>query len=325
MAGRLALRYDPLPPLVSSANATIRFLARRDLAGEDVGPGESLWALPDAQRILQKQKGDGGWSYPGGGKEQNRAVEDYDQIETFRMVGFLVEKYGFNCAHPAMQRAGEYLLARQTVGGDLRGIYGNQYSPNYSAAIMELLIKAGYADDSRVERGLNWLLAMRQNDGGWAIPIRTTRAPLSIEVLGGPTVQPDRSKPFSHLATGVVLRAFAAHPRFRSCPQAHEAATLLASRFFQRDAYSDRGAPGFWTKFTFPFWFTDLLSALDAVSLLGVTADDPHVGAALDWLASQQQESGLWQLYALKSGSDRDLASWLSLAICRVLRRLGAV
>jgi hypothetical protein len=36
-----------------------------------------------------------------------------------------------------------------------------QYTPNYSAAIMELLIKAGYSTDVRTEKGFQWLLSIR--------------------------------------------------------------------------------------------------------------------------------------------------------------------
>ncbi len=72
-------------------------------------------------------------------------------------------------------------------------------------------------------------------------------------------MQPDRTKPFSHLVTGVVLRAFAAHPKYRQLDEAKAAGNLLASRFFKKDAYPDRGTAAFWTKFSFPFWFTDIL------------------------------------------------------------------
>ena len=98
-----------------------------------VARGAAIVAPPD---------GNGAWQYPGGGIAGHRASEDYDQLETFRNLGILVEKYGFDRRHPAIQAAAEYLFSKQTTEGDLRGIYGNQYSPNYSAAMMELLIKA---------------------------------------------------------------------------------------------------------------------------------------------------------------------------------------
>ncbi len=102
----------------------------------------------------------------------------------------LVEKIGVDRQHPGLGAAVEFLLAAQSAEGDIRGIYGAQYSPNYTAGILELLVKAGYAEDERVDRAFTWLKDIRQDDGGW----------------------PDRSKPFSHLVTGVVLRALAAHP-----------------------------------------------------------------------------------------------------------------
>ena len=141
--------------------------------------------------------------------------ENYDQLETFRQLGILVEKFGFTRQHPSIERAATYLLSFQTDEGDLRGIYGNQYAPTYVGAILEVLIKAGYADDPRIAKALAWLLAMRQSDGGWAIPVRTVGVPFPefIDVERHPRpLAPDRSKPSSHLVTGMVLRAFAAHP-----------------------------------------------------------------------------------------------------------------
>jgi len=37
----------------------------------------------------------------------------------------------------------------------------------YSGAIMGLLIQAGYQTDPRIEKGFQWLLCTRQDDGGW--------------------------------------------------------------------------------------------------------------------------------------------------------------
>jgi hypothetical protein len=99
------------------------------------------------------------------------------------------------------------------------------------------------------------------------------------------------------------------------------AGALLAFRFFRRDVYSGRGAADFWTKFSFPFWFTDLLSSLDSLSRLGFDREDAAVSRALDWFVAQQRPSGLWELKMLKT-ADKELAHWLSLAICRVIKRL---
>ncbi|MCL4246931.1 MAG: hypothetical protein KJ065_02140 [Anaerolineae bacterium] len=316
------LSHDPLPPLLNAPHEAIRTFARRDLLGEPVPPVARLWQLPEPVKILKKQRVDGAWVYPGSVKDHLRAQEDYDQIETYRVLGYLVEKYGFTRQHPAIEHAGAFLLAHQTGEGDIRGIYGQQYSPNYSAAIMELLIKAGCGDDPRIEHGFRWLLCMRQRDGGWASAIRTRGVKIDSDVMLGPTLTPDVDKPFSHLFTGVVLRAFAAHPGYRHCEEARQAGRLLASRFFEKDSsYPDRGTPDYWTRFTFPFWFTDLLSALDALSWLGFSATEPKIAEALDWFATHQDEDGVWRLKLLKMSGEPARDLWISLAICRVLRR----
>jgi hypothetical protein len=92
------------------------------------------------------------------------------------------------------------------------------------------------------------------------------------------------------------------------------------SRFFRRDVYEDRRSPAFWIKFSYPFWFTDLLSSLDSHSLLGVSPTEPSNATALDWLLRRQRRDGIWDLEMLRAG-DRELPLWLALAICRVLKR----
>lgn len=114
-----------------------------------MGPASVLWALPEPQRLLRKQQADGAWRYPGG-NPATTSGGNYAVLETFRSLGILVEKFGFDSSHPAIRIAAEYLFSCQTAEGDLRGILGNQYMPYYHAAILELLIVAGYAEDARV-------------------------------------------------------------------------------------------------------------------------------------------------------------------------------
>jgi hypothetical protein len=324
------LPYDPLPLLLASPNQAIRYFAVRDLSGEDPGPIESLWRLPSAEKLLRKQQPDGRWRYPNAGRL--RSPEDYDQIETYRFLGVLVEKYGFQRSHPSIQAAAGFLFTRQTAEGDFRGIYGTQYSPNYSAAIAELLVKAGYEDDPHIQHCFAWLLSMRQDDGGWAIPLRTR--PLNpaggqkaswTSVLGDPkAIQPDRSRPFSHLATGVVLRLFAAHPEYRRSEAALKAGHLLMERFFKPDKYIDRKAVSFWERVSFPFWFTDIVSALDSLTWSGFTAETPQIDFALRWLAAREQAHGGFAVGLLRD-KDKDSAAWVDLAICRAFHRAGAI
>jgi hypothetical protein len=133
-------------------------------------------------------------------------------------------------------------------------------------------------------------------------------------------MNPDLGKPSSHLATGVVLRAFAAHPSMHSSSVAKEAGELLASRLFTSDKYPDRKGREYWLKFSFPFWFPDLLSVLDSLSLIGLSPQDERIAAGIEWFVNAQREDGTWRLKYLRDG-DKDVDLWVHLAICRMLKR----
>lgn len=323
--GKLPLPIDPVPMLVSSSNAAIAFFAKRDLLAKNVGDVAELWDLPEARRIVRRQSSEGSWRYPGGGNAQ-RSAEDYDQLETFRQLAILVEKFGATTEHPAVERAGEFLLSFQTDEGDLRGIYGNQYATTYVGAITEILIKAGFGDDRRIAKVLRWLLATRQDDGGWAIPLRTVGVPFAefVDTERHPDAIPaDKTKPSSHLVTGMALRAFAASAGRGAPADVGRARALLVSRLFKRDCYGDRAGADYWMRVSFPFWFTDIVSALDTLSRLGWRGDDPPIESALERVAKAQRTDGTFAFKLLRD-KDPDLPLWICLAVCRSLERWRA-
>jgi len=325
---RRELKFDPLPPLLSSGKKALEYYARRDLLGEPTGPPRVLWNLPEAKRVLAGQQPDGGWKSRGA--EKHPAI-NYRLIETWRRFRFLIQQYGFTREDPRAGLAAEFIFSCQTRDGDIRGFLANQYATYYTGALMALLIQAGYGKDPRIEKGFRWLLAMRQDDGGWTIPILTHN-------LDGPTkyrltseyarpLEPDCSQPFSHNWTGMVLRAFAAHPEYRKSAAALTAAELLKSRFFRPDCYSSYRAAGYWVRFDYPFWWNNLVAALDSLFLIGLPADDGRISEALEWLICHQGADGLWRIsYAQPvkeekvTASAREKKLWVSLAICRILR-----
>ncbi|WP_245953433.1 adenosine deaminase [Arthrobacter silvisoli] len=312
------LRFDPLAPLLASGHPAVRYWVARELVpGSVAPPGEALWDLAVPRRILRRQAADGSWAYPG---RRPRARTDYDLLETYRQLGFLVEMFGLTSGHPALAAAAEYVFSHQSPEGDLRGIYGNQYSPNYTAGLIGLLAKAGFTHDPRVDLAFSWFEASRQHDGGWALPLRTQGRNLdALDEMH--TIPADPARPFSHLITGVVLRAYAAHPGHRADPSARKAAALLADRFFEPDVYPDKGRIADWTEFSFPFWMTDLVSALDAISIVRPDVNTEKTDLARDWLSGHQEPSGLFAGHLLR---DRfhDLRLWFSLAVCRVFARM---
>lgn len=312
------LKTNPVPKLLYLRNEAIKYFTLHDLCDRSAEYTQKLWKLPEVERILKKQQEDGSWKYPPGTKVIERV--DYDQYKTYLNLAELVEKYGLNRDHESITKAAEFLFQFQTEEGDFRGIYANQYSTTYSPAIMEILIKAGYEDDPRMTKGFDWLLSIRQDDGGWALPFRTVGKNLGEAWETPEPVQPDKSKPFSHMVTGVVLRAFAAHPKYRKSARAKKAGELLLTRFFTNDKYADRRSKDFWERLTFPFLYTDIISALDSLYFLGFNRTSPEIEGALKFIRDKQNEDGNFNL-KITRGSDKDLPYWICFAVCRLFKR----
>ena len=155
---------DPVVPLLESKNFSIKYFTKRDLLSEDIEPIETIWQLPQVEKILTKQQTEGFWKYPG--KKVNQYPKHhYQLLQTWKEFRLLVERYEISKNHSAGEAAANFLFSCQTDEGDIRGMIGNQYATYYTGAIMAVLIKAGYVDDSRIELGFKWLLNMRQDDG----------------------------------------------------------------------------------------------------------------------------------------------------------------
>ncbi len=321
---RKQLRFDTVPILLASPNQAIIYFVKRNLLNKPVQPIDYIWGLGEPQKLFRKQQPDGSWKKSG----TNPTVyppNHFSLVETFKNFRVLVERYKFTKDHPAIPKAAEFLFTFQTPEGDIRGFIGNQYATYYTGYVISLLIRAGYESDPRVEKGMQWLLSMRQNDGGWTVPLVTHEYDRETWLKWTSTymepMDPDRSKPFEHMATDMVLRGFAAHSIYRQSKEAKAAGALLKSRFFKPDAYTSYQSPRYWTRFV--FWWPNLLTALDVLSLLGFTKDDPDIKKGLDWFIANQQPDGLWKLESDKEVKTKDTEErqWLTLNICRMLKR----
>jgi hypothetical protein len=74
-------------------------------------------------------------------------------------------------------------------------------------------------------------------------------------------------------------------------------------------------------------WWTNLLTALDFLSRLGFTTQDPDVQKGLEWFISHQEDSGLWKTSYEQAkrqemtAKEKEAMSWVGLAVCRVFKR----
>ncbi len=71
---------------------------------------------------------------------------------------------------------------------------------------------------------------------------------------------------------------------------------------------------------SFPFWFTDIVSALDTLSRLNFSPQSPPISGALERLSELQHDDGTFALKLLRA-KHMDLRWWICLAVYRSLRR----
>jgi hypothetical protein len=307
---------NAIKTLLNTSNKGIIIFTKKDLLEEEVNI-EQLWTLSRVKKILKKQQLNGSWTYPNK-KAILRSPTNYNQYQTYKTVAELVEFYGLNKKHEAIRKAAEYLFSFQTKKGEFRGMYGNQYSPNYSASITEFLIKAGYKG-TRIRKSLNWLLSIRQDDGGWAIPLRTRNKKLEA-LYEKKTIEPDKTKPFSHLITGIVLRPLSIITPYKK--KVKDIGLLLADRVFTRDKYSDRKGPEYWTKFTYPYHWIDILSTLDTLTRLGIK-NHPTINEIKQWFKKHKQKNGIYKVSVMAGAKYRDIQYWITLQYLTVLKRFN--
>ena len=314
------LNYNPLTALLEWEDSALTNFVKRDLMDWDVAPLESLWGLQEAEKIISKQLENGAWKYPGKGIDPENGT-NYFLLETYKKLRILVNFYGFHRKHPAIEKAAEYLFSCQTDEGDIRGIISNQYMPYYFGVIFENLILAGYADDKRTTTGLEWLISMRQADGGWVVPAQQVPPKEKTnEFWLSEPIAPEKTAPHAHLATGMALRGLAVHPNYRKRPETISAGIALKKRLMKPDKYNDRKAKAYWYKYQYPFWWTNLLTALDTLSRLGFNNEDEDVSPGLDWFIKNQNEDGLWPTGYGSGEKAESNRRWVGLSICRILK-----
>jgi hypothetical protein len=312
--------------LLARGNLPILYWLKKDILEVPVDREyKNLQKFAARIRILKSQKPNGGWSkkrYEG----HPRWEKTYYIVDTLQNTYRL---YNFGCTprDKGIQKALKFLLSTQSKEGDFRGAYLNEYAPTYHALILELLCMFGKDEDQRVQKGFRWLVRNRQDDGGWVIPYRTIdkdelkkRYNLDAQMKLNP-VKPDRSQPFSHLVTGMVLRAFAASPKWKKSREARKAGELVMRRFFKPDAYEDRVLASFWEEITYPFWATDILCCLDSLSKIGFSPEEEEISKALEWLQKRQAPQGYWRAGLKKSSLEDHL--WVTLAVLGVIKRFG--
>ncbi|BCA55922.1 Squalene--hopene cyclase [Nitrospira sp. KM1] len=221
--------------------------------------------------------------------------------DTSLLINALIEA-GMAPDHPALQRAGMYLMSRQTKTlGDWRfsspqaepgGWYfqhENELYPDVddSAVVLMALAKirlpqAEALQDS-IERGQRWVVAMQGSDGGWgAYDKDNNRIVFNYIPFADHHALLD---PSTSDLTGRCLEMLAAIGYDRSHP-----AVASALKFLKREQELDGSWYGRWgVNYIYGTW-----SVLAGLRAIGEDLSQPYIRRAVEWLESKQNPDGGW-------------------------------
>jgi squalene-hopene/tetraprenyl-beta-curcumene cyclase len=229
--------------------------------------------------------------------------------DTALLMNTLVET-GMPQDHPSLQKAGAYLLSRQTkMAGDWKfsspdaepgGWYfqfENEFYPDVddSAVVLMALSKVRMAQTAELQesirRGMSWVLAMQGSDGGWgAYDKDNNRIVFNYIPFADHHALLD---PSTSDLTGRCLEMLAALGYDQTHP-----AVPPALRFLKREQEADGSWYGRWgVNYIYGTW-----SVLAGLRAIGVDLSEPSILRAVAWLESKQNPDGGWGESCLSYG-----------------------
>ncbi|WP_289141766.1 squalene--hopene cyclase [uncultured Brevibacillus sp.] len=219
------------------------------------------------------------------------------------LLTYTLQQSGVAPSHPSIQRASRYLLSKQqTTYGDWKiqnpgaspGGWGfsdnNTMNPDIDDSTAALRALHSFAQQDTTakaawKRGLDWVLSMQNDDGGWPAFEKNTNSPLirQLPIEGSDTVSTD---PSSADLTGRTLEFLGSLAGL----QLTDSRMQKALRWLLRNQETDGSWYGRWgISYIYGTW-----AAITGMMAIGVSPAHPAVQKAVQWLIQQQNDDGGW-------------------------------
>ena len=325
------LKADPINWLLEEENPSVRYFALKDILDKPENDPEvrqakhkimQIGMVPD---ILQKQ-------------QEQAYRQAYPRFYTYKYKGLVwslivLAECGAD-AVPQIKEQCEYIFSHSQETDD-GGFAMNAAAKKGGGRITEVipcltgnmvwsLIRFGYLDDPRLQKGIGWITKyMCFNDG----------------IEDDPQVPPYNryemcwGKHTCHMGAVKALKALSAIPEDRRTQAVKDtidkaAEFMLIHHIYKRSHDLEHTSKPGWLKFGFPLMYqTDILEILDILGELGIR--DGRMNEALDFVVSKQDDMGRWRIgntynsdkTLIPIGQKDEQSKWITLRAIRVLKR----
>jgi|Deesub1362A_J573_1020465.scaffolds.fasta_scaffold01869_7 hypothetical protein len=327
-----ALKRDPTDWLLENDNPSVRYLTLTDILERPETDLEVKKAKREIMekgvvpRILSKQETDGYWETP-------KSFYTAKYKGTVWQLIILAE-LGADGKNEKIKKACEFILensqhsqsggfspwvSAKNGGGRQSGVI-----PCLTGNMVYSLIKLGYLEDERVQKGISWIVKYQRFDD------KVKEVP-----KGWPYDKWDAcwGKHTCHMGVVKTLKALAEIPskkRSKKVKETIEKACefMLIHHIHKRSHDLNKVSKPSWLKFSFPLMYqTDVLEILGVLTKLGYK--DERMQEAVDLVVSKQDSQGRWKLERTFNGrfqanieSKGKPSKWITLNALRIIKRL---
>ena len=325
------LKADSTNWLLEEDNPSVRYFTLTEILDNPLNDSEvkkaknAIMNAGVVPRILAKQNGDGYWETP-------TAFYTAKYKGTVWQLMILAE-LGADGRDSRISKACEFILANSQnpesngfsmhlsskAGGGIR----SEVIPCLTGNMVWSLIRLGYLEDPRVQRGINWIATYQRFDDGVREALKGWPYDKYVMCWGKHTC---------HMGAVKALKALAEIPADKRTAEVENAIKngaeyMLKHHIYRRSHDLSRVSKPGWLRFGFPLMHqTDALEVLEILTQLGYK--DERVQETVDLVLSKQGTQGRWKLENTFNGRFQvnierkgELSKWITLNALKALKK----
>jgi len=328
------LKADPTEWLLERDDPSVRCFTLTDILDSSECDAEvrkakgEIMKIGVVPKILSKQENAGNWEAP-----ENFYIRSKYKGTVWQLI--ILAELGADGKDRRIRKACEFVLDSSQdceSGGfsylraEAGGGWHNGVLSCLTGNMVWSLIRFGYLEDFRIQRGIDWIVRYQRFDDG------VREAP-----KGWPYDKREKcwGKHICHMGVVKALKALAEIPvneRSQGMKKTIEKGVeyMLNHHIYKRSHDLSRVSKPSWLQFGFPLmWQTDILEILGILTKLGFK--DQRMQEAVDLVISKQDDHGRWNLESTFNGRFQvnieqkgKPSKWITLNALKVLKRFYA-